>query len=244
MGQYFTHLHTGQAPADKLALLGAILADGINLGLVKMAGACEDFTYDRLVWVSDWCIRDESYTKALAEVINAHHRLPFAAHWGEGTTSSSDGQRFKAGGKRKSIGHVNAKYGQEPSVLFYTHLSDQYGPYHTKVISSLVRDAPYMLDGLLHHESQLKIQEHYTDTAGFTDQIFAMCHLLGYRCSPDARSSGYASVYRRQGSELSGYRLFNRWFPQSPTATPALGGHVACCEFLALWYCASLFIDE
>lgn len=223
MGQYFTHLHTGQAPADKLALLGAILADGINLGLVKMAGACEDFTYDRLVWVSDWCIRDESYTKALAEVINAHHRLPFAAHWGEGTTSSSDGQRFKAGGKRKSIGHVNAKYGQEPSVLFYTHLSDQYGPYHTKVISSLVRDAPYMLDGLLHHESQLKIQEHYTDTAGFTDQIFAMCHLLGYRFAPRmrdladmrlytvAKAANYPGIASLIGGSLNLQQLRQHW---------------------------------
>ncbi|EOW5929023.1 Tn3 family transposase, partial [Escherichia coli H20] len=26
-----------------------------------------------------------------------------------------------------------------------------------------------MLDGLLYHESDLRIEEHYTDTAGFTD---------------------------------------------------------------------------
>ncbi|HBD1663595.1 TPA: Tn3 family transposase, partial [Escherichia coli] len=28
---------------------------------------------------------------------------------------------------------------------------------------------PYVLDGLLYHESDLRIEEHYTDTAGFTD---------------------------------------------------------------------------
>lgn len=34
-----------------------------------------------------------------------------------------------------------------------------------------------MLDGLLYHESDLRIEEHYTDTAGFTamdDQILAL----------------------------------------------------------------------
>ncbi|MDD8534588.1 Tn3 family transposase, partial [Escherichia coli] len=42
-----------------------------------------------------------------------------------------------------------------------------------------VRDSTYVLDGLLYHESDLRIEEHYTDTAGFTDHVFALMHLLG-----------------------------------------------------------------
>jgi TnpA family transposase len=106
---------------------------------------------------------------------------PFAAHWGEGTTSSSDGQRFRAGGRGEASGQINARYGGEPGVLFYTHLSDQYAPFHTQVINATVRDATYVLDGLLYHESDPRIEEHYTDTAGFTDHVFALMHLLGYR---------------------------------------------------------------
>jgi hypothetical protein len=37
---------------------------------------------------------------------------------------------------------------------------------------------------LLYHESQLRIEEHYTDTAGFTDQVFALCHMLGFEFAP------------------------------------------------------------
>ncbi|MDD8102345.1 Tn3 family transposase, partial [Escherichia coli] len=40
-----------------------------------------------------------------------------------------------------------------------------------------VRDSTYVLDGLLYHESDLRIEEHYTDTAGFTDHVFALMHL-------------------------------------------------------------------
>jgi Tn3 transposase DDE domain len=68
--------------------------------------------------------------------------------------------------------------------LLYTHVSDQYAPFHTKVINATVRDATHVLDGLLYHESDLCIEEHYTDTAGFTDHVFALCHLLGFRFAP------------------------------------------------------------
>ena len=56
--------------------------------------------------------------------------------------------------------------------------------FHSKLISTTVRDATYVLDGLLYHESNLRIVEHYTDSAGFTDHVFAMMHLLGFRFAP------------------------------------------------------------
>ena len=50
---------------------------------------------------------------------------------------------------------VNARYGNEPGSTFYTHISDQYAPFHIKLISATVRDATHVLDGLLYHESDL-----------------------------------------------------------------------------------------
>jgi TnpA family transposase len=182
--RHFTHLKSAEPAADRSLLLTAILADAFNLGLEKMAEACLGTSLGKLAWLVAWHIRDESYSKGLAELVNAQHKLPFAAHWGEGTTSSSDGQRFRAGGHGESAGNRNAKYGSEPGVLFYTHLSDQYAPFYTKVINANVRDATHVLDGLLYHESQLRIEEHYTDTAGFTDQVFALCHMLGFEFAP------------------------------------------------------------
>ena len=35
----FTHLHTGAPCRDKVGLLNVVLAEGLNLGLSKMAGA-------------------------------------------------------------------------------------------------------------------------------------------------------------------------------------------------------------
>jgi TnpA family transposase len=221
--RHFTHFRHGTAVKDRTVLLTAILADAINLGLVRMAEACPGTSLARLSRVADGHIRDETYSKALAELVNHHHRLPLAASWGDGTTSSSDGQRFRAGGRGEATGQVNARYGHEPGVLFYTHLSDQYAPFHTQVIHATARDATYVLDGLLYHESDLRIEEHYTDTAGFTDHVFALCHLLGFRFAPRIRDladkrlatlekpNRYPALQGLIGTKLSTKQIRTHW---------------------------------
>ena len=197
--RHFTHLKSGGTAADKSLLLTAVLADAINLGLTKMAESCPGASYAKLSWLQAWHIRDETYSAALAEVVNAQYRQPFALWWGEGATSSSDGQHFKAGGRGQFAGQMNPRYGSEPGVQFYTHVSDHYAPFHTKVINATVRDATHVLDGLLYHESDLRIEEHYTDTTGFTDHVFALMHLLGFRFAPRIRdlADGNRHQYKR-----------------------------------------------
>src|SRR6516162_5158391 len=129
--QHFTYLKTRQPCEDPTLLLTAILADAINLGIAKMAEACPGTTARKLDWLASLYVRDETYAKALAELVNYHHRHPFAEHWGEGKTASSDGQRFRAGGRGEATGQVNLRYGNEPGVLFYTHISTRnFGPVH------------------------------------------------------------------------------------------------------------------
>ena len=222
-GRHFTNLRSGDAVSDRELLLTAILSDGINLGLTRMADACPGVSLSTLSRIATWYIRDETYAKALAEIVNHHHRLEFAAHWGDGTTSSSDGQRFKAGGGGEAMGSVNARYGNEPGATFYTHISDQYAPFHTKLISANVRDATHVLDGLLYHESDLHIEEHYTDTAGFTDHVFALCHLLGFRFAPRIRN-------------LADTRLYTLEKPSTyETLAPLIGGVINRKQIVGHW---------
>ena len=92
--RHFTHQRTDQPNRDRAALLTVVLADAINLGLTKMAEACPGSSFHRLDTLRAWHVRDETYSKALAELVNFQHQQPFAAHWGRGNASSSDGQRF------------------------------------------------------------------------------------------------------------------------------------------------------
>jgi TnpA family transposase len=209
--RHFTHQQSGDRvkEAEKPVLLAAILADGINLGISKMADACPGIARSKLFRITDWHIREETYRKALAEVVNYQHHLPFAINFGEGKTSSSDGQQFPAGSRRKGKRHpgaqINLKYGRNPGVMFYTHLSDQYMPYYAQVISATARQAPYMIDGLLYHESELEIEEHYTDTHGYTDQIFGIAHLLGFRFVPRIKDIGDKKLYIGSSGQAEDY---------------------------------------
>lgn len=193
--RHFVHLKGGEPVKDRTLLLSAILADAINLGLTKMAESSPGTTYAKLSWLQAWHIRDETYSTGLADIVNSQFEQSFAANWGDGTTSSSDGQRFRAGSKAESSGHINPKYGSEPGRLFYTHISDQYAPFSTKLVNVGVRDSTYVLDGLLYHESDLRVEEHYTDTAGFTDHVFGLMHLLGFRFAPRIRDLKDTKLY-------------------------------------------------
>jgi TnpA family transposase len=128
--------------------------------------------------------------------------------------SSSDGQFFQAGGYGAARSEVNARYGGEPGVSFYSHLSDQFGAFHSKVIAATAHEAPHILDGLLLHESGLRIEEHTTDTGGFTEIVFGLCALLGFRFVPRIR-------------DLPETRLYVAGDPATwPTLEPAIGGRL------------------
>jgi hypothetical protein len=131
---------------------------------------------------SDFFSVDKTYDTLAIEVVLLASAA--AQIWGEGETSSSDGQYFQAGGHGEAIADVNARHGDEPGVSFYTHVSDQFSPYHTKVIAATASEARHVLDGLLNHQSGLRIEEHYTDRGGATDHVFGLCHALGFRFAP------------------------------------------------------------
>ena len=183
----FTHRRTGRACDDPATLLTCVLADGINMGLTRMARTCRGASLRQLALVHDWHISEAAYAEALGRLIDAHRALPLAKVWGDGTKASSDGQHFFAGGQGEAIASVNARHGNEPGVSFYTHVSDQYGPFHTKVIAATAGEAPHVLDGLLYHQSGLAIEEQAVDTGGVSDHVFGLAPYYGYRFAPRMR---------------------------------------------------------
>jgi len=51
-------------------------------------------------------------------------------------------------------------------------------------ISPTESEAVYVLDGLFDHDTILEIDEHFTDTDGANDHVFASFALIGKRCHP------------------------------------------------------------
>ena len=191
----FTHLHTGVPCKDRIGLLNVLLAEGLNLGLSKMAGATNTHDYFQLSRLSRWHVEGEAMSRALAKVIEAQSALPMARFWGGGQTASSDGQFFPTTRQGEAMNLINAKYGHEPGLKAYTHVSDQFGPFATQTIPATVNEAPYILDGLLMTSAGQNIREQYADTGGFTDHVFAVTTLLGFQFIPRIRDLPSKRLY-------------------------------------------------
>ena len=54
----------------------AVLADGTNLGLARMADASRSLSYHHLVNVAQWHISDDNYLAARAAIINVASQTP------------------------------------------------------------------------------------------------------------------------------------------------------------------------
>jgi len=119
--------------------------------------------------------------------------------------SSSDGQRF-ALRPSSLLGSFYPRYfgHYDRAFTIYTHVSDQHSVFSTKVISCSVREAIYVLDGLLENNTILKPHEHTTDTHGYTEILFGLCHLLGFSFMPRIADLADQHLYKLDRATLYG----------------------------------------
>ncbi|SUY45065.1 TnpA, transposase (3' segment) [Clostridium putrefaciens] len=190
------HTATNKEPKDieKGCIIATIMALGTNIGLKKMEQAVKGLTYKQMSNVANWRMSDDNLENAMIEIVNIQHKQPYARYWGNGTTSSSDGVRVRTAVESLNSSY-NPHYGFEKGVTMYATVSDQYSRFVIDVINTNSRDAIHIVDILLNHNTELEIEEHYTDTAGYTDQVFGLTHLLGFRFAPRLRDISDCKLY-------------------------------------------------
>lgn len=204
----------GERSAENVCeAVAAVIAYGCNLGPQTMAQITDGVSYDQIKRVADWHLHGDALRGALADVVNGIAGLDTARVWGEGKTSSSDGQRFLFPRRtlKRTYSHRMSNYALE----FYNFIADNYAPFHVIPIESVERDSGYVLDGVLYHESDLEIDEHYTDTHGFTEVQFAAFAMLGKRFAPRIRGLHKQRIYRTADDEgaVSGPELYGPLWP-------------------------------
>lgn len=156
----------------------ALMGSACNISLADLARS-SDLDYQSLWWVANNYFNDENLRSANTKLVNFHHKQWLCGYWGNGTLSSSDGQRFPTSGKIRNATSIVKYFGYGRGVTFYSYVSDQYSQYGGKVIATTERDATYVLDEALANETDLEIMEHTTDTHGYTDLLFALFNLVG-----------------------------------------------------------------
>ncbi len=183
------------AAATRPALFAVLVAEATNLGLASMARA-SGIPYGQLLRVHESCFGEDALREAIATLVRYHRSLPLTASFGPGTTSSSDGMRFGTSASGLHARHLPRYLGMRRGVSLYSHVSDQGSQFWVGVINCQLREATFVLDGLLYQDALPTIREHYTDTHGYTDLLFGLFELLGFRFAPRLRDLPDQTLYR------------------------------------------------
>ena len=182
-------------------VIATITAYGCNLGPKTMAQLTSGVSYRQIKRIADWHLHEEILRAALADVVNGISKLDTSQVWGGAKTSSSDGQRFLF--PRKTVKRTYSHQLSDYALEFYSFIADNYAPFYTTPIECTERDAAYVLDGLLYHETDIDPEEHYVDTHGYTECNFAAFAMLGKRFFPRIRGLSKQWIY--QTNEVRDY---------------------------------------
>lgn len=194
--QHFIHAgeNVPRAPDLNRHLYAVLLAQARNIEFRQMVDIAE-VSYQQLLWCNNWYIREETLQAATNVLVNYQYQQPLSHAWGDGTFSSSDGQRFEVSVRTQNATPLPRYFGYGRGLTFLTWTSNQLSQYGTLVTAPTTREATFVLDKILDNDTDLRIREHTTDTGGYTDLIFALFDLLGLQFSPRLRDLGDHNLY-------------------------------------------------
>jgi TnpA family transposase len=195
----FTHISEGSIRAKdmNLTLCAVLLSEAINMGLSPFVDPNNPaLTRGRLTWARHNYIRTETIVKANARLVAMQDTIPLAHAWGGGEVAVADGLRFVVPVRSAHAGASNRYFGRQRGITWYHWTVDQQMDIHGIPVAGTVKDAPYLLDGLLEQETHHQPKELITDTGGYSDIVFGFFRLLGYQFSPRLADLGNARFWR------------------------------------------------
>jgi hypothetical protein len=226
----FTHVSERAARVTDLrtSLCGALLAGACNTGLESLARQdMPSLRRDRLTWVNQNYIRDETLLAANARLVAAQNQIALAHTWGGGEVASADGLRFVVPVRTVHAGPNPKYFGIGRGVTWYNLMSNQFTGLHGITVAGTLRDSLVLLAVVLEQQTELQPTQIMTDTGAYSDIVFGLFRLLGYRFSPRLADIGGTRFWRIDATADYGALVpFNSkrmgWRRFLPRISPAL----------------------
>lgn len=156
---------------------------GTNTGLQRMAGRHAGFTYKDLAYMRHRYITVDALRRAIAIVTNGtlHARHPDI--WGDGTTAcASDSKHFGAFDQNLTT-QWHVRYGGR-GIMIYWHVERKSLCIHSQLKSPSSSEVAAMIEGVVHHCTEMEVDRQYVDSHGQSTVAFAFCRLLGFQLLP------------------------------------------------------------
>lgn len=194
-----THLSEKSARAEDIhvSLCAVLMAEACNTGFEPLIQSeVRALKRDRLAWVSQNYIRDETITKANEMLVEAYNKLPIVKLWGDGTIAAADGIRFIVPVKTIHAGPNPRFFGQGRGLTWYNMLSDKLAGLNDIPVAGTLKDSMSLLLIVLEQQTEIQPSEIMTDTGAYSDMMFGLFRLFGYRFSPRLADIGGQRLWR------------------------------------------------
>jgi len=195
----FTHLTERTARAANLttSLCAVLMAEACNTGpepLVRQDIAA--LKRDRLLWVDQNYVREDTLVACNAVLVAAQNRIALARTWGGGDVASADGMRFVVPVRTIHAGPNPKYFNRGRGVTWYNLLSDQRTGLNAITVPGTLRDSLVLLAVVLEQQTEMQPTQIMTDTGAYSDVVFGLFRLLGYRFSPRLADIGGTRFWR------------------------------------------------
>lgn len=178
---------------------------GTNAGLQRMAGVQSGVTYKDLAYVRRRYISVDALRAAIATVANGtlHARDP--AIWGDGTTAcASDSKHFGAWDQNLTT-QWHARYGGR-GVMIYWHVERKSLCIHSQLKSPSSSEVASMIEGVIHHCTEMEVDRQYVDSHGQSTVAFAFSRLLDFQLLPRLKAIHSQKLYRPDAGQPDVYK--------------------------------------
>jgi TnpA family transposase len=177
---------------------------GTNAGLQRMAGlesgvSAKDLSYVRRRYISVDALR-----RAIAIVADGTLKARNPAIWGSGTTAcASDSKHFGAWDQNLTT-QWHVRYSGR-GIMIYWHVERNSLCIHSQLKSPSSSEVASMIEGVIHHCTEMEVDRQYVDSHGQSTIAFAFCRLLGFLLLPRLKAIHSQKLYRPETGKADAY---------------------------------------
>jgi TnpA family transposase len=162
--------------------IAAVFGYGCFLGPSQSARSITGIDRRQIAWINQRHITEEKLDEAITLVINGYNRFRLPGMWGSSRSASADGMKWDLY-EQNLLAEHHIRYGGYGGIGYY-HISDKYIALFSHFIPCSVREAVFILDGLLQNRSDIQPDLIHSDTHGQTAVVFGLAYLLGIKLMP------------------------------------------------------------
>ncbi|WP_319585670.1 Tn3 family transposase [uncultured Desulfobulbus sp.] len=185
--------HMDRATLQRRILL-CLFGMGTNTGIKSMESLPEN-DYKELLYIRRRFISNEGLRQAITQVVNATLAIRRPKVWGEATTAcASDSKQFGAW-DQNLLTEWHLRYGGR-GVMVYWHVEKNSACIYSQFKRVSSSEAAAMIQGVLRHCSEMKVDRQYVDSHGQNTVAFAFCRLLGFDLMPRLKGISRQRLYK------------------------------------------------